>query len=354
MLKKILLDRQKKSHKPIVSWVLIFCCLLISLPVFLFPVLREVFSTSGRTTYPWWFITAVFVHDNRVIPFNMHIIGNITVIAFFGTIAERLLGSARILLITVTALLAQLSVSLIMNNYGNGASGIAWAMAPLVLPVMLYDWKKKARKAFKDPFFLSALFLYFLIWVLITVISYHWGLHNTNIWHLTATIVGLLFMLVWRKDIYSNLLVFKSEKGKVDKSKLSIKLSQKAIIMLPILLLLILSGIVLNIIEIGSPAQIKSIYPTDLVVEEVNENDARIRINFDQPMSTSYSSKTKLVSAVGDLEVFYNWENEVTFVIKFSRILKKGDEVEISLELRDKLGKNLYKDLYLKYPENGG
>ncbi len=192
---------------PYLSVLLFLSCLLVSIPTYLSLKYYSLFGASESVAYPWQNpITSQLEHGSYLgeltgegIPLLVHLIFNLLVILVMGILAERILGTFRFLLLTVTAGLVSYLIMILFHLYENGASGIVWAYGPVAFVILIKLLRKNKRLLLKDvTFYLSALLL-LLMWIIISLI----GGTSTLIFHLAATLVGAVFTWIWRRDIHA-------------------------------------------------------------------------------------------------------------------------------------------------------
>ena len=106
--------------------------------------------------------------------------------------------------------------------FDNGISGISWAFAPLAFVISIKDIKKNGWTAFRDPFLNMSLCLFFLIWLLATayVSTTYSFFSDINLYHVIATLVGVIFVFIWRGKIDIKLTEL-NKNSKNTKSQLS-------------------------------------------------------------------------------------------------------------------------------------
>ena len=204
MLSKLLF--KKNVGFPYVSCFLLLSCLLVSLPTYFSLKYYSIFGASDSSAYPWQNpITSQLEHGSYLseltgegIPLMIHLLGNVLVILIFGCMAERVLGTFRFLLLSITAGLVSYLLMILFHMYENGASGIVWAYGPVALVILIQLFRRNRKRLLKDILFNLSVLLFFLMWI---VISYLGGL-STLLFHLASTIVGAVFTWIWRNAIH--------------------------------------------------------------------------------------------------------------------------------------------------------
>lgn len=200
---------RKRLGVPFLSLILILSCLIVSVPTYFSPKLYFVFGGDAHSAYPWQnVLTSQFEHGSFFIemkiqqglPLFLHLFGNLLVIALFGSISERILGTKRFLSVVLMAAITHYIVRVTIKSYGNGISGIAWSFAPVILMTIIILFKNYySKKLWNDFTLYAAILLLVLIWIVISIGS-EW---TTNLFHLCSTLVGVGFTIIWN-DVISD------------------------------------------------------------------------------------------------------------------------------------------------------
>ena len=322
--------------------VLALCTVLVSLAVYVWPWLRTVLTALPPHRHPWWFLTALFVHaDRTAIPLYLHLVTNVAVIVIFGSRTERRLGSARTAVLVVTAVGAQLAVSRAMALYGDGASGIAWALVPPALVGFVAQARRDGVGVLRSASWWVAVALLVWIWVVVTVASAQMQAHATNVWHLVATAVGGLFVVLWRRRLCAEAPAPHSPwDGRV----------RWAALALPLLLGGNLLAVATDLVPARSPASVV-IDPPAGGISVLERARGRVEVRFDVPMAQGARTRTT-VSSVREAppRVRSHWEDERTFVVHVSRGLVEGERVRIEIDrLFDASGRPVASPIRLVY-----
>lgn len=232
---------RKKIGIPYISIILITSCLLVSIPTYFSSKYYFVFGGTSTPMYPWQnIITSQFEHGSYHgevmgvgVPLLTHLIGNVLVILIFGSVTERIVGTNKFFIISITAGIGTFILSNIFKLYGNGASGIAWAYGPIMFIILLQLYKKNKRLLIKDFLFYVSIFLLLMMWIIISFI----GGKSTIIFHTISTIIGILFVFLWKDEIANRVdgIIDENDDNKITNKKIAI-LS----ISLPVFILIIL------------------------------------------------------------------------------------------------------------------
>lgn len=180
---------------PHISLVLILCSLVVSIPIYFDQTLYFNLGANYGLHYPFQVIISRFAHGPNP-PLILHLLANVLVIAMFGILTERILGTPKTLLLVVLSIIVELIIRYSTNRFGNGISGAAWSFSPFGFYFLILYYRNQRKKFLKDPFAIFLSLLLILIWIVITIytgLKYHW-LTGTNIYHAAAVITGILFL----------------------------------------------------------------------------------------------------------------------------------------------------------------
>lgn len=135
----------------------------------------------------------------------IHLGVNLAIMLFFGIVVENRVGSAKIIVLNIIAFIVQLSITFIGTDgvmiESAGASGIVYAYVPIALYIIIKEYKQKRINPFKEIFTYLYLVLLVIIYPFITLVS-TWK--ATNKFHFLATIVGIFFLVLYKKSIDRN------------------------------------------------------------------------------------------------------------------------------------------------------
>lgn len=197
------LYRNPKYGFPLISAVLFITCTIVTIPTAFQHELYDIFAMQSRPFFFWQVFSGIFEHS--IFPgwfIWAHFLGNMSMVIAFGILIERLIGSGKMLLLTLLAAVSYAAFFQIrfagQFTHGSGASGIVYAYAPVAL-YSLWKFIKHANYHCKKDFLLYLLAFEFLfVWGFITAVS-SWS--GTNIYHLLATMIGTLFCIGYKKQI---------------------------------------------------------------------------------------------------------------------------------------------------------
>ncbi len=332
----------RRRQLPPIWLVLAACAVLASVAVYVWPWLRDVLTASPPHRYPWWFVTALFVHvDRSVVPLYLHLVTNVAVIVVFGREAERRLGSARLFVLVVSAVAAQLAASVAMGRYGDGTSGIAWAFAPLALASLVVHVRARGTAVLRSARWWIAVALLLWIWVVVTIASLNLQMHSTNVWHLVATLVGAGFVVVWRRRLFA---LDPPAQGRWDVR------ARVAALAIPLLIGGVLLATALDVVAVRSPAT-AVVSPASGAIGALADAGGRIEVRFDVPMVPNARTRTTVVTVVeAPVRVRSQWADDRTFVFQVSRSLVAGEALRIEIDrLADADGRPFTETIRLTY-----
>lgn len=193
----------KKYGFPLISSVLFITCTIVTIPTAFQHELYDIFAMQSKPFFFWQAFSGIFEHS--IFPgwfIWAHFLGNMTMVIAFGILIERLIGSGKMLILTLLAAVSYAAFFQIrfagQFTHGSGASGIVYAYAPVAI-YSLWKFIKQANYNYRKDFLLYLLAFEFLFaWGFVTAVS-SWS--GTNIYHLLATIIGTLFCIGCKKQI---------------------------------------------------------------------------------------------------------------------------------------------------------
>lgn len=202
----IVSDSQKL--KAPVTLFLIACMLLATLPALSFPKVDKLFSAASPQAYPWQFISGAFAHGWAFLPPLLHLSANLALFFFVGPWTERLLGSARYLLLMLVALLAAGLMRSLPGFGPTGASALVLACGPILL-VHLLAIRNEPEAPTLCKLWLGLLVLGSLIltpllygtWLARQSSAPMLALLQANAVHLAAFLAGGLAARLWRDSL---------------------------------------------------------------------------------------------------------------------------------------------------------
>ena len=204
------LDKRMNIQTP-ATYCFMLICILVSVPSAFIPSYFELFSGELPHEYWWQNFSMAFQHGAKGSPIAVlgHLSLNITLLVTCSRLTEKLLGSARFLILTFAAWTGFFMAQWLSGVWINGSSGIIWAYSPfLLLPI---KWAKQDDH-FKKHAERSRILL-IVMWGVVTVamgfvpllfnpdLNLLYSFFFGNLFHASATLVGLILYLIWRGTI---------------------------------------------------------------------------------------------------------------------------------------------------------
>ena len=200
----------KKGRIPIVSILFIASCLIVVIFTKANKELFYVFGTSNEPIYIWQFFTGIFEHsifspitgkESEYFIF-IHFATNLVNICLFGFIIENVFGPKKIFMLNILGTVVAYGVLLISANgrlgmYA-GASGVVYSYIPPSLYIIYKKIKRDRCKIYKHVMTYIYAIVLIMDYLIISVLS-SW--EATGIYHLAATVIGVIFLLKNKKLI---------------------------------------------------------------------------------------------------------------------------------------------------------
>lgn len=309
----IKLYKNSKYGFPIVSIILIITCTIVTIPTCFENELYHIFVMQSKPYFFWQIFSGIFEHSIFPSWFIWpHFLGNMSIVILLGILIERLIGSNKMLVLTVLAAISNVLFFQMRYkgqfNQGSGASGIVYAYAPIALYILIKYIKESKYNYKKDILFYILAAEFIFIWVFITAKS-SWS--GTNIYHFIATIVGVLFLISFKKQIdqeLSSIILENNQIHSIPKSKWLY-----LIIILPLsMALVILLYKTDNLDEVFIEPISISAHDT---IQDVVDNNNTIEIVFSEPI-TKFNSVS--ISGFGPSTMRYS-EDRKTLCCNFPK-----------------------------------
>lgn len=323
---------KKKLGTPYITILLILTCTIVSIPTYFNNDLYEVFASHGKVIYWWQYFTGNFEHN--ITPkyfFWAHYLGNMFVIGLNGYLIERVVGSSKMLILTLVALaVACIDFRIFFsdpNCTGAGASGIAWAYLPISFYILMLCISKEKRKILKSPLMYVLVVGFIFAWGFVTIMS-SW--EETNQAHVIATVVGLVMLIIWRNGIKKRLNeLFENESMKLEVHK-SDKLLVGIVGLVPIGMSLILGAYLLNFIDpFAHPVYISPCENYEIL----KANNGVIEVRFDSELEDGYSIWKNIEGEQGiECEVEYSEDRKSIYLCILNYEVFKEQKGSILME----------------------
>ena len=197
------LYRYKKHGFPMVTAALVLCCGIVTIPTAFDRNLWYVFAMRGRPYFFWQWFSGMFEHSIQTGWFLwVHFLGNMSMALVFGVLIERVIGSRRMLQLTLWAMLSHALFFHLwlpgINKTGSGASGIVYVYAPVALYIMIRYFKTARPGRRVDPALGLLIAEFLLAWVAVTALA-PW--EETTVFHVAATLAGLIYLYFTHQTI---------------------------------------------------------------------------------------------------------------------------------------------------------
>lgn len=206
----------------IVTFIFAFTCVIVSVPTYFDNSLFNVMASWSQPQFFWQYFSGTFEHGIEPTWFLwVHLVSNLSILLLFGYMIEKVLGSAKMLLVSMTALAVNiLAFQLYCWNTHQaccGASAVFYAYGPIAFYIIVKVFLNNKKSVWKQPLWYVYLFEFSAMWILIPLISPY----VTNLFHSIGFIVGIVYMYVWRKTIKNEVdyLILEKEKKTQAKNK---------------------------------------------------------------------------------------------------------------------------------------
>ncbi len=328
---------KKKLGIPWISILLMLTCFIVWIATLIDNNLWSVFATHSNPIYFWQYFSGIFQHS--FFPkwfYSIHFVSNISVIALFGVMIERIIGTKKYLLLNILSgsiglIFYYIShINDVSNSTFNGISVIVWSYAPLACMILIQLYKFN-KQIIQEKMFYLMVFELFFMWVFVTVMDLL-GSNTSNKYHLVATIVGIVIMIIYKNDI--KLRISKILMSDIFCQKCNFKNNRMTISfvsLLPIGVLLVI-GLYLIMGLDKMFVNVVSISPCG-TIEEINNNGSKIEIEFDSAFSEKgiTSSNTSISSLINiDYDIIYS-DDRTKAIIVFNTILPENTKGKINI-----------------------
>ncbi len=307
--------KNKKFGFPLITFILLITCSIVTIPTYFQNELWYIFALRSEPFYFWQVFSGVFEHS--IFPdwfLWAHFLGNMSMLLVFGILIERLLGSKRMLIISLTA--AIVHVGFFQFRFrghmisGSGASGIVYAYAPIAFYILLILYRKYSVNLEKYKLFWAILMEFVFCWLFITIMS-SWS--ETNIYHVVATIIGIVLVFIYKSTIHCEIENILGIVPRIDvissvDSNPSKPIKEKwlySVVILPVFVCIVIALYFTNNLDdmFIEPSHISD-YQT---VSAVKANNNMVEISFDYPITKFDSIYT---SGFDSSEINYSEDNK--------------------------------------------
>jgi membrane associated rhomboid family serine protease len=226
---------------PHISLSLILSSLIISVPILFDDVLYAFLGANVGLAFPWQYLTSVFAHGPEL-PTIIHLLINLSIIVFCVAITEKLFGAWRVFLILVITISVLTFIRFETYNFYNGISSFIFAFAPFTLVIWLKEFKNQRKQIWSDVYSNLTLFVLFAVFILYPIyFSFLDSIFcERNILHLISTIIGVIFLVLWKKRIFEILTEINKNAVLKGKPIIGDKISRTLIYLITVLNFLVL------------------------------------------------------------------------------------------------------------------
>jgi len=204
---------------PLVTYGLIICCALISVPTWINPLLRFVFGASLQPDFFWQPFTAPFEHGGPYLGLSTHFVLNMLALWYCGSVVESMLGHWRTLFPAILSVAVYVGLLwFVLKWRADGASIFIWSYAPLVLAALIITYRQKYWGVLQNSNFILGCLVLIAMWVIPTVVfstnAIRAGdtdsileavVYHANAFHIAPTIIGSVLAFLWWQDIQTGM-----------------------------------------------------------------------------------------------------------------------------------------------------
>lgn len=199
---KLLNLYKSRSEFSIVTLIFAVTCVIVSVPTYFDNSLFNVMASWSQPQFFWQYFSGTFEHGIEPAWFLwVHLVLNLSMLLLFGFMIEKVLGSAKMLIISMAALVVNIIAFQLycMNTHQAccGASAVFYAYGPIAFYLIVKVFLSNKRSVWRQPLWYVYLFEFSTMWIFIPLISPY----VTNLFHGIGFIVGIVFLYIWRKTI---------------------------------------------------------------------------------------------------------------------------------------------------------
>ncbi|MFZ5554361.1 MAG: rhomboid family intramembrane serine protease [Bacteroidota bacterium] len=250
MFSEILSSRQVRAWQ---VYSLTLCCALVTVASISWPNLQYVFGSYGDETTKIQRLTLTFQHGFDGFPVSgfVHLLINLLLFIFLGLATEKILGTFYFFILTACAMIFYMVVHSAFNMTGHGAGGVLYAYAPVIFYSLSEGRLLKTRSVFDEMYRnlrTVLLIMYTVIPILMAVVPIHFdsdipfyqAFLYGNIFHISATLLGIIFMFLFKEPVRQRLKHFAKKKKfasePTDKYELWLAMTYPALIVIAFIL----------------------------------------------------------------------------------------------------------------------
>lgn len=212
---KLLNLYKSRFEFPIVTFIFGLTCVIVSVSTYFDNSLFNIMASWSQPRFFWQYFSGTFEHGIQPSWFLwVHLTLNLSMLLLFGFMIEKVLGSAKMLLVSITALLANIiSFQLYFSNTHEpccGASAVFYGYGPIAFYIIVKVFLYNRKLVWKQFLWYIYLFEFSAMWILMPLISPF----VTNLFHTIGLVVGIVFLCIWRNAIKNEVDYLISEKQK--------------------------------------------------------------------------------------------------------------------------------------------
>lgn len=220
MFSEILGQRQIRAYQ---VYSLILCCVVVTVAGMIFPNLHRIFGSFDDHASMMQRLTLVFQHGFDDLSGMIHLFVNVLLFLFIGISTERILGPFYFFILNLSAILFYIFIHSVFDLIGHGAAGVLYAYAPVIFYSLNEGQLLKTRSVFDETYrnLRNVLVIMYTVFpLLMAVVPIHFdsdlpfiqALLYGNIFHISATLLGIVFMFIFREKIRLRLKHFAKKK----------------------------------------------------------------------------------------------------------------------------------------------
>lgn len=214
------------------SFSIMLCASVVTIATIVFPNLQHVFGSYNENTDFMQRLTIAFQHGFEAKSAVVHLLVDIVLLALVGTYVEKIMGSYLFFLLNLVAIAQYIFIHALLGMTGHGGSGLIWAYAPMLFYSLNEGRLLKTRSQFDEMYFTFRtvlVIMYTIIPLLMSIIPIYFDSESPmlqavffgNIFHLSATLTGIGFVVIYREKVRTRMKQFakkkKFEEDKYDK-----------------------------------------------------------------------------------------------------------------------------------------
>ncbi len=204
--------------KPVISFILASCMVIITVLCILIPQLKSLYGVSDGPAINYMIrLTVPFQHGFDDLSAGIHLGINLVFMWIFGTFLEKVIGSFRYLVITLIAYLLYIIFHRVLLLLGNGFTPIILAYSGVILVVLSEGKYVKTRSVFED-YYKTLRGVLMAVWIILPFVMAFVPMYFDsgdnllmqafygNIVHVVAGISGVVMGFIYRGHIRSKLI----------------------------------------------------------------------------------------------------------------------------------------------------